>query len=201
MIGCFFQSPSLYSSSKDVQGTQTLFSPHYILTLWLISSSPLRLNIMSLLVSPTFVLPVHPLSWAPDYWHNCASTQSPGCLMVIQMIFFPKMDTWFSLFNSPPSSLPQLSAWPQYSLNIYTFIPVSRHLHFSLQCISSCNHFSTMQSATVMHSHRCVHLLLFFIWLQKLQPVLSPMLKSRSAESPWAGLPWPLPFSPSPTPL
>lgn len=123
------------------------------------------------------VLPVHPLSWAPDYWHNCASTQSPDALMVIQMIFFPKMDTWFSLFTPHPSSLPQLSAWPQYSLNIYTSIPVSRHLHFSLQCISSCNHFSTMQSATVMHSHRCPSFIVLFgckNFNQSCHPCLSP---------------------------
>lgn len=107
--------------------------------------------------------------------------------------FFPSKWTLDFLFNSPPSSLPQLSAWPQYSLNIYTFIPVSRHLHFSLQCISSCNHFSTMQSATVMHSHRCVHLLLLFIYCKNFNQSCHPCLSPECWIS-WAGLPGPLPF-------
>lgn len=38
-------------------------------------------------------------------------------------VFFPKTNTWSPPFNTSTSSLPHLSAWPQYSLNFYTFIP------------------------------------------------------------------------------
>ena len=175
----------------------------------MISSSLLRLNIMSLLVSPTFILPVHPLSWAPDYWHNCASTQSPGCLMVIQMIFSPKWTLDFlSSIPHPPvshSSVHDLNihstfthSFPSAGTSIFPFNVYQAAITFP-PCSQPLSCTPTDVSIFYCFLFGCSQFYTEMVW--KLQPVLSPMLKSRSAESPWAGLPWPLPFSPSPTPL